>query len=267
MFKKFRTKLLTKLTRKRSDIQHIIESVKTRQIISRSETKIILQTLRAHATTVEQVMTDKAHTIAVKDSDNVDHIFKIYQQHKHSRYPVNDKDGNIIGMILIKDLLTHVKENPNDYLLSSIIRPAYFTTESQSILTLLTELQQQHKHMAIVLDEYAQFTGIATIENILEQLVGQIEDEHDAEHPEYILEKGPNTHIVNGATPIEQFNQTFQSNIDATEFDTIAGILSKQFGHIPKPGEKIEIDGLSFIIIKATPAVIQRIEVTKLSNQ
>lgn len=263
MLSKLYHKLAWMLLRSKSDIEHLLAQAQQKNLITQHVQKLIQRLLSVSDITVDQIMTDKAQTITINESCDIKDILSIYKQSKHSRYPIINNEDKIIGLLLVKDLLYQMAKHDSPISLKSITRPAHFATESQSILSLLKELQQQHKHMAIVLDEYAQFTGIVTIENILEQLVGDIEDEHDTEQPNYITQKTSNTYITSGLTPIEQFNQQFDTHIDTTEFDTIAGILSKRFGHIPQPGEQIKIDHLSISILKASPTAIQKIRVTK----
>lgn len=258
MLKRIKHLLKSRNVRTKEDIVSILDHALDCKLIDQFEYKITKQSLSARTTAIHQAMVAKAEAIVLNESIELDEIFKIYTQTKHSRYPVLDNEHQVIGILLIKDLipLLHNQEAIN---IQSIIRPAHFVTESEPILSLLNEMQRTHKHMSIVLDEYGQFSGIITIEDLLEQIVGNIEDEHDTDHPEYIQKISSNIYRINGRTSIEQFNQFFNTSLPLEEFETISGILSQRFGHIPKQGEVITIDNLKFTIHSASPSAIEKI--------
>lgn len=258
MLKKIKHLLKSSNVRSKEDIVSILDHALERKLIDQFEYKITKQSLSARTTAVHQTMLAKAETIVLTESMSLDQIFEIYTHNKHSRYPVLDQENQVVGILLIKDLIP-LLHHQTDTPIQSILRPAHFVTESEPILSLLNEMQRTHKHMSIVLDEYGQFCGIITIEDLLEQIVGNIEDEHDTDHPEYIQQIDTHKYRINGRTSVEQFNQYFKANLPLEEFDTISGILSQRFGYIPKQGEITTIDSLKFTIHSASPSAIEKI--------
>ena len=260
MLTKLKITILKTLIHSEGSIMACIKHALDKQLINHTQHQLITKSLSANITPIEQVRIDKAKTITLSQDMSIQEILEIYRSSTHSRYPVLDENGEVIGVILIKDLIPLLNE-PSDIQLKSIIRPAHFAPETQPVLSLLNEMRNNHQHMSIVLDEYGQFQGIITIEDLLEQIVGDIEDEHDSHHPEYIRKLSSKLYRVSGLTPIEQFNQHFNTQLDITEFDTISGIVSKTLGHIPKQGETLRIEHLILTIHQSSSTTIQKITV------
>tara|TARA_A100001015_G_C14922030_1_gene684719 strand:- start:481 stop:1278 length:798 start_codon:yes stop_codon:yes gene_type:complete len=245
----------------KTDLNTAFCHLQQRGVLNRTESSMMHRCLNIHKIAVEDIIIDKANVKTIASSATISQVIKEYEVSQHSRYPVIDVDGNILGLILIKDLLQSSLLDTPKHPIKNIIRPAAYTTHFQQAITLLHDLQRAHKHMSIVLDEYGVYQGIVTIEDLLEQIVGEIEDEHDTTNPEYITPLSSNKYLVNGITPIEQFNQYFDTQIDMSEFDTIAGVVTKEFGHIPINGESVTIGGLVFIVKKASATNIQLLEI------
>lgn len=260
--KAIKTFLTQKLIRKKDDLLSLITHSVKHDIVSPIEAQLIINSLSARNMPLNQAMLDKTQTAVIPENSTLEEVLTIYHTHKHSRYPVISESGDIVGVILMKDFIDFMHKQSDFQSIKSIMRPAHFSPDSQPVLSLLQEMQQTHQHMSIVLDEYGQFQGIVTIEDLLEQIVGQIEDEYDTHHPEYIKKVTDTVFEVSGLTPIDQFNQSFNVQLDINEFDTIAGILSKSFGHIPRKGETITLAGLNFHIDHASNTVIKRVTVS-----
>jgi len=184
----------------------------------------------------------------------------------HSRFPVINIDADEIeGILLAKDLLPYLSsENINDFELSSIIRPATLIPESKKLNLLLDELRMNRNHMAIVLDEYGGITGLVTVEDVLEEIVGEIEDEHDNNPDVLIKELFKNEFLVSALIPIDEFNITFNSSLSDKNFDTLGGIVMHHFARFPKPNDAITIDNLRFVINSIERRSIKKIRVSKL---
>ncbi|MEC7030895.1 MAG: transporter associated domain-containing protein [Pseudomonadota bacterium] len=260
--KAIKTFLTQKLIRKKDDLLSLITHSVKHDIVSPIEAQLIINSLSARNMPLNQAMLDKTQTAVIPENSTLEEVLAIYHTHKHSRYPVISESGDIVGVILMKDFIDFMHKQSDFQSIKNIMRPAHFSPDSQPVLSLLQEMQQTHQHMSIVLDEYGQFQGIVTIEDLLEQIVGQIEDEYDTHHPEYIKKVTDTVFQVSGLTPIDQFNQSFNVQLDINEFDTIAGILSKSFGHIPRKGETITLAGLNFHIDHASNTVIKRVTVS-----
>lgn len=239
----------------------LIAHAAEKKIINPNELKLIEHSLSARNTPIDQVMLNKSQTITLSHQSTIEDALGIYSKTKHSRYPVIDDNHNICGILLIKDLIP-LGDNTSTPIIN-ILRTPHFTPSSQSVLSLLNRMQQTYQHMSIVLDEYGQFQGVVTIEDLLEQIVGQIEDEYDDHHPEYIIKLAHGEFLVQGATPIEQYNRYFEAKLDTQSFDTIAGIVSHHFGYIPKKGETITIHDMVLTIHKASATAIKELHVNK----
>ena len=179
-------------------------------------------------------------------------IFPLVVEFAHSRFPVIEEDrSKVIGVLLAKDLLAHALTNKK-LKVEAIMRPASVVPESKRLNVLLKEFRTERNHMAIVVDEYGNAAGLVTIEDILEQIVGKIEDEHDEDETrEYIYPRNEREFIVNALTPIEDFNQYFSADFEDDECDTVGGLIVQRLEHFPKKGEKIEIDGFCFEVLRA----------------
>ena len=185
----------------------------------------------------------------------------------HSRFPViNTELDKIEGILLAKDLLPFFSSgNIEDFELSKNIRPAILIPESKKLNILLDELRAGRNHMAIVLDEYGGITGLVTIEDVLEEIVGEIEDETDKDSGTLIKEIAKDEYLVSALTPIDTFNKQFGSNLSDKDFDTVGGIVMHHFSRFPKPNDAINIDNLRFVINSIERRRIKRIKVSKIA--
>lgn len=196
-------------------------------------------------------------------------IIKSVIEAAHSRFPVfeGSKD-NVIGILLAKDLLRHASEK--DFQIRDWLRPAVFIPESKRLSVLLRDFKDNRNHLAIVVDEYSGVAGIITIEDVLEQIVGDIEDEHDVDEEADNLIALDNGDIrVKGITELEQFNETLGTHFELEDIETVAGLVIQHLGRVPKMGELIEIDGIEFEVQRADPRQIHILlarQVNKKSN-
>ncbi len=182
----------------------------------------------------------------------------------HSRFPVIDKDrDDIIGILLAKDLLRHYAESDSD--IRGMLRPAVFIPESKRLNVLLKEFRSNRNHIAIVVDEYGGVAGLITIEDVLEQIVGDIEDEYDFDETEAnIIREKDGVFRVKAGTEIDDFNQTLGAHFSDEEFDTVGGLVVSRFGHLPKRGESVSFDGFQFSILRADSRRLHAIRVIRL---
>lgn len=185
-------------------------------------------------------------------------------QTAHSRFPViGENKDNVIGILLAKDLLRYYA-GEEEFNVREMLRPAVFIPESKPLNVLLKEFRASRNHIAIVVDEYGGVAGLVTIEDVLEQIVGDIEDEHDIDDlEEKIVEERGGQYRVKALTEIADFNEFFQTEYDDAEADTIGGLVLKRFGRIPKRGEQISIDNLSFKVLRADSRRMHLLQVVK----
>jgi magnesium and cobalt transporter len=171
----------------------------------------------------------------------------------HSRFPViGETRDEVVGILLAKDLLRYfVSGNEESFNIREVLRPAVFIPESKRLNVLLKEFRANRNHIAIVVDEYGGVAGMVTIEDVLEQIVGEIEDEHDLDEDYYIRKHSATHFTVKALTPIEDFNEYFETGFSDEEFDTIGGLLVHEFGHLPKRGETVTIDRFLFKVLRA----------------
>ncbi|MBT8041093.1 MAG: CBS domain-containing protein [Xanthomonadales bacterium] len=209
--------------------------------------------LEVSETQVRDAMIPRSQMVVVHvDSDVGEYLPRIVES-GHSRFPVigEDKD-EVIGILLAKDLLPHVVPGGPSIDLASIIRPAVVIPESKRLNVLLRDFRVSHNHMAIVVDEYGGVSGLITIEDVLEEIVGEIDDEYDEEVEDFVQQTGDNTYIVQALTPIDEFNETFDSDFSDDDYGTIGGLLLAQFGRVPEFGEVVTLgERFEFRVVKA----------------
>jgi len=182
----------------------------------------------------------------------------------HSRYPVNDENrDDIDGILHAKDLLKYIG-NEDSFLIDDVLRPPLYSPETQRLNELLTEFKKSRNHMAVIVDEYGGISGLVTMEDILEQIVGEIDDEHDREEIPNIHRSDNNLYTVNALTPIKEFNVYFSAKEEVSQFDTIGGLVSQRIGKIPSSNEKLITSEFKYTVLKSDGRRIQSLEVEPL---
>jgi len=217
---------------------------------------------------VREIMIPRSQIVVVERDSDLKTILPTVIDSAHSRFPViGESKDEVVGILLAKDLLTRI--NPDERMpfnMREILRPAVFVPESKRLNVLLDEFRANRNHMAIVVDEYGGIAGLVTIEDVLEQIVGEIEDEHDIEDDKFIHEHSNGTSIVKSITPIEDFNEHFNCDISNDDVDTMGGIVINALGHMPKRGEEIKRHGFNFKVLRASSRRIHLLEVTRSSD-
>ena len=232
--------------------------------IDQTEHQLIEKIFEFNDKMAKEIMVPRNHMVALDIDESREKIFQIVTEEGFSRLPVfKDTIDNIIGVIYTKDLIS-AAEHRELIALQDIIRPAYFVSSTKQIGNLLKDLQRNRVHMAIVVDEYGGVEGIVTIEDIIEEIVGEIQDEYDVELHEVETEKS-GVYLVNPNIDIEDFNKRFKSNIpEDPDYQTLNGFLQKVTGHIPEIYERIDFLGLSFVITKKAGNTILQVRVQKI---
>jgi magnesium and cobalt transporter len=210
---------------------------------------------------VRDIMLPKNQMVSINQDDEYLDIVKIVTETGHSRFPVvSENTSEVSGILHAKDLLRYQPNPINSFSLLDICRPVTFVPESRRLDSLLSEFRSNRNHMAIVVDEYGEVSGFVTIEDIIEQIIGDIEDEFDIDEEAYIKAHDDHCYIIKAHTPIEEFNEKLHADFSDESYDTIGGIVMNQFGYLPIRGEVITIGNFEFKIINADARRIKLLE-------
>jgi magnesium and cobalt transporter len=202
---------------------------------------------------VADVMVPRAQMVTLPVASTIGEAMRIVVESGHSRFPVTGGDGDeIVGILLAKDLLRWFGEGAAPRDLRALLRPVKMIPDSKRLNELLKEFRQGRNHMAVVVDEFGGVSGLITIEDVLEEIVGEIDDEHDDATPETLIRPLPDGRFsVSALTPIQDFNQRFGAEFSDEELDTVGGLVTASLGHLPEPGEQTELGGFTFHVTKA----------------
>ncbi len=238
----------------RDELLDTLRDAKTKQLLDQDALDTIERVIQVSDLRVQDVMIPRSQMVVVDRGATLDEMLPAIIESAHSRFPVVDGDRDkVVGILLAKDLLRFFDpaQRPQ-FNLREILRTAVFTPESKRLNVLLAEFRSSRNHMAIVVDEYGGVGGLVTIEDVLEQIVGDIEDEHDIDDDVgMVIERDEGDFIVKALYDLEDFDARFGTHFDRTEVDTIGGLVVNRFGYVPKRGEKIEFDGLEIEVLHA----------------
>jgi magnesium and cobalt transporter len=210
---------------------------------------------------VRDIMLPKGQMTCVPEEATLEEVIEIITQSGHSRFPVvSQNKDEVIGILHAKDLLRFQTQIANEFDVSDIVRQVTFVPESKRLDILLGEFRNNRNHMAIVVDEYGTVAGFVTLEDIIEQIIGDIEDEFDIDEEAYIKSHGDHRYIIKAHMPIEEFNEALSAKFSDESYDTIGGIVMANFGYLPKRGEIVGIDRFDFKIINADARRIKLLE-------
>jgi magnesium and cobalt transporter len=247
-----------------NELVEILRDARENRLLETDALSMIEGVLQVSQMRVRDIMIPRVQMVALPKEAELETILPLVTEFGHSRYPVIDGDrSKVVGILLAKDLLAKVLENKT-LQVWEIMRCVSVVPESKRLNVLLKELRTQGNHMAIVVDEYGQAAGLVTIEDILEQIVGEIEDEHDDHEDEgYVCERNPNEFMVKALMPIDEFDEYFSAHLTTDEYDTVGGFLVHELQHMPKKGEHLIVDNLRFEIVKADNRRIHLIKLKK----
>ncbi len=201
---------------------------------------------------VRDIMVPRSQMVVVEREQSLQEMLKLVVESGHSRFPVIGEDRDqVVGVLLAKDLLRLNQEGEESFEIREYMRPAVFVPESKRLNVLLKEFRHRRNHIAMVVDEYGGVSGLVTIEDVIEQIVGDIDDEHDVEDDIAIRRDGDRQFTVRALTPIEDFNRYFGTAFSDEEFDTIGGLILQEFGRLPRRGESILIGQIEFRVLRA----------------
>jgi len=250
-----------------TDTKSLIELLRNAEqdkVLDADALSMIEGALQVSSMQVRDVMIPRSQVVTVPAKMPIQEIIELVTQASHSRFPViGENADNVIGILLAKDLLPLIiSENPEKFNLRDAIRPATFVPESKRLNILLREFRETRHHMAIVIDEYGSVCGAVTIEDVLEQIVGEIEDEYDVDDDSYIKRFDDENFIVKALTPLDEFNEYFKTGFNDQEFTTVGGLVLQQFGHIPERGETIKVGPFLITVLNADSRQIKLLRVT-----
>ena len=253
----------------REQLITLLRDAKDRHLLDNDALRMIEGVLQVSEMKVRDVMIPRPQMVVVEGDATPAKALPIIIESAHSRFPVvGESRDEILGILLAKDLLQFkTKEKKLNIQIRELVRPATFIPESKRLDILLKEFRLNRNHMAIVVDEYGGIAGLVTIEDVLEEIVGEIEDEYDIiEEEPFIKQTNDNEYSVQALTPIGEFNEYFDTNYEHDDFDTIGGLVLQKFGHLPKQGESTTLDAFKITVVQASSRGIQLLKLTKIES-
>ena len=248
----------------KSDLEGVLSLAEEHEIIDEDARKIMEGALSVSDMQVRDIMIPRAQMVVIDSDQPLQEALPKILQSGHSRYPViGEGIDDVIGILLAKDLLPLIQADRDVPSISSLMRPVTAVPESKRLNVLLREFRQNRNHMAIVIDEYGGIAGLITIEDVLEEIVGEIEDETDVDEGQLIRSINDNSFLIEALTPIEDFNDYFGTGFSDEEFDTIGGLVINAFGQLPTRNQTIRLDQFEFKVIHADERRLTRLRVTR----
>lgn len=252
----------------REQLINLLKDAKRRALMDADALSMIEGVLQVSDMRVRDIMIPRAEMVYIRRDDPLERVLEIAVKSAHSRFPVTGEDkGEVVGVILAKDLLGYWGEhNRRPFNIRDLLRPTVFVPESKRLNVLLKEFRASRNHMAVVVDEYGTAAGLVTIEDVLEQIVGDIEDEHDYDEGAEIFQRGKNEFSAKARTSIEDFNDYFGTDLSDEEFDTIGGLVINALGHLPKRGESARIGDFLFTVMRADSRRVHLLSIERLAS-
>jgi magnesium and cobalt transporter len=250
----------------RQELLEVLRDAHQNKLLDSEALAIVEGAIQVADLQVRDIMVPRSQMISIKASQTPKEFLPSIIDAAHSRYPViGESLDDVIGILLAKDLLPLVlQDEQQSFNIKDLLRPATFVPESKRLNVLLREFRANHNHMAVVIDEYGGVAGLVTIEDVLEQIVGDIEDEHDVEEDSYVKPLPSGDFLVKALTPIDNFNEAFETQFSDDEFDTVGGLVMSAFGHLPKRNEVTEIGEFRFRVLNADSRRIHLLRLTPL---
>ena len=245
------------------EVADMLRSAENESIIDADALQIMEGALKVSDLQAREIMIPKSQMTLIESDFSLEKVLSIVTQSQHSRFPViGESSDDVLGILLAKELIPLILQGKESFDLKNMLRPANVIPESKRISVLLKEFREQRYHMAIVIDEYAGVSGLLTIEDILEEIVGEIEDETDEAEPEQIIALKNNKYSVDAITEISDFNEYFDVGLPDEEFDTVGGLVIDAFGRLPEINEVETIDKFKFKVIAGDSRKITRVQVS-----
>jgi magnesium and cobalt transporter len=260
-------KFITPSLTERQEIIDVLYEAESQHLIDLGTVAMMEGALLVSEMQVSDIMVPRSQMIFIDEDTSPEQILLDVIESGHSRFPVlDDKREKVLGILLAKDLLALAKDLGDRFDIKDIIRPAAFVPETKRLNILLREFRASRNHLAIVLDEYGEIDGLVSIEDVIEQIVGEIDDEFDVEDEEFIRQHRGNRFSVKAHTPIEEFNVFFATEFGDDVYDTIGGLVTNEFGHVPGRAEAINFRGFEFKVLRADKRRIHLLRVIRLDE-
>jgi len=245
----------------RDELMALLRDAQQRELLDADSFKMMEGVMKVSETQVRDVMIPRAQMVVLEHDWNLERLIAEIVESGHSRLPVIDESkDNVIGILIVKDLLSHAFDRREDFDLRALLRPAKYIPESKRLNILLKEFRGNRLHMAIVVDEYGGVAGLITIEDVLEEIVGEIDDEHDTDDDSAFIRSQGDSFIVKALTPVEDFNAYFQATLSDERADTVGGLVMMELGRLPKGGETVDLDRFHFRVLRADNRRIHLLE-------
>ena len=267
-FFKLFDKFFPKTLKPRAQLMQALEEAEENLVIDPYSRSVIEGALQVESLKVRDVMVPRSKMIMIDSESTTKNLLQVMVASSHSRFPIhNEEQDSILGVVLAKDLLSHFAQNQEEeFNYREYLRDALSVPESKPLGALLREFQQNKSHMAIVLDEYGEIAGLVTLEDVIEQIVGEIEDEHDKEE-DNIIDYGDGRYLLQANTTLTEFNEFFNSSIASDDYDTVAGLVISGFSYLPEQMSEISLHGFQFKVLKTDNRRLYLLEVQhKLSD-
>ncbi len=255
----FFSKIISLFSRK----EEIDKTPKTDQPSDEQIEELIQNVLSIKDSIVKEIMIPRVNISSIYENNTLEEVYEIAKNTKHSRYPVFSSDSEkVIGILHVKDLIDI--KNDSDFNLIDLLREPKYTPETKSVTSLLEDFKKDKAHLAMVIDEYGMLAGLITIEDILEEIVGEIEDEFYEEKNDEVIKINDKEYIVSSIIEKEKFEEFFNIELNCPEAESLGGFVLKEFGHLPKVGESIKVSNLELIVTSADQRKIKKITVRKI---
>ena len=267
-FFKLFDKFFPKTLKPRAQLMQALEEAEENLVIDPYSRSVIEGALQVESLKVRDVMVPRSKMIMIDSEATTKNLLQVMVASSHSRFPIhNEEQDSILGVVLAKDLLSHfAQKKEEEFNYREYLRDALSVPESKPLGALLREFQQNKSHMAIVLDEYGEIAGLVTLEDVIEQIVGEIEDEHDKEE-DNIIDYGDGRYLLQANTTLTEFNEFFNSSIASDDYDTVAGLVISGFSYLPEQMSEISLHGFQFKVLKTDNRRLHLLEVQhKLSD-
>ena len=267
-FFKLFDKFFPKTLKPRAQLMQALEEAEENLVIDPYSRSVIEGALQVESLKVRDVMVPRSKMIMIDSEATTKNLLQVMVASSHSRFPIhNEEQDSILGVVLAKDLLSHFAQSQEEeFNYREYLRDALSVPKSKPLGALLREFQQNKSHMAIVLDEYGEIAGLVTLEDVIEQIVGEIEDEHDKEE-DNIIDYGDGRYLLQANTTLTEFNEFFNSSIASDDYDTVAGLVISGFSYLPEQMSEISLHGFQFKVLKTDNRRLHLLEVQhKLSD-
>ena len=245
----------------KKDLISLLTTAANDNLISQDSYQMILGVFSVSEIPVREIMIPRPHVIAIDVNEELNTVITKVIESGHSRFPViNGKLDEIIGILHAKDLLKNQINTNNDFDLHDYMRPATFIPESKRLNILLNDFKASRNHIAIVIDEHSNVSGLVTLEDLIEEIIGEIDDEHDVSSREFIIQQAHNKYIIDALLPLDDFNERFNTSFVDEDIETLGGFLINKFEKVPTKQEIIEINNFIFTVLSADSKKINRIQ-------